>query len=49
MLKFEFSLQEIQLIAQAWHDLVEARLDEQLSVKSTQKLAPWQKTFTVEV
>ena len=28
---------------------VEARLDEQLSVKSSQKLAPWQKTFTVEV
>ena len=30
-------------------DQIEARLDQQLSVKSTQKLAPWQKTFTVEV
>jgi hypothetical protein len=28
---------------------VEARLDAQLSVKSSQKLAPWQKTFTIEV
>lgn len=28
---------------------VEARLDAQLGVKSTQKLAPWTKTFTIEV
>jgi hypothetical protein len=28
---------------------VEARLDAQLGVKSSQKLAPWQKTFTIEV
>ena len=30
-------------------DQIEARLDQQLSVKSTQKTVPWQKTFTVEV
>jgi len=30
-------------------DQVESRLNEQLEVKSTQKIAPWQKTFTVEV
>lgn len=28
---------------------VEARLDAQLSVKSSHKLAPWQKTFTIKV
>ena len=30
-------------------DQIEARLDQQLSVKSTQKTVPWKKTFTVEV
>lgn len=30
-------------------DQIESRLNEQLSVKYTQKIAPWEKTFTVEV